>query len=111
MLYSISKKSSSRHKIRKIKKIRAEASKNTGIYSIEDWDYDSSLAINSIWDKDRRPDGCKDINKLDNIVTNNINDYNDQNNEAIDNEPTLDNNSFSLYRVTSDPLPVLTVSL
>ena len=44
-------------------------------------------------------------------MTNNINDYNDQNNEAIDNEPTLDNNSFSLSSGTSDPLPVVTISL
>ena len=41
----------------------------------------------------------------------NIRDYNNQNNEAIDNEPTLDNSSFSLSSGTSDPLPVVTVYL
>ena len=53
----------------------------------------------------------KEINKLDDVVTNNLNKYNNQNNEAIDNEPTLDNSSFNLSRVTRDPLPVVTVSL
>ena len=47
MLYSISKKSGLRREINKIKNIRAEASKET-YYSSEDWDYNSSLAINSI---------------------------------------------------------------
>ena len=44
-------------------------------------------------------------------MTNNIKDYNDQYNDAIDNEPTLDNTSFNLSRGTSEPLPVVTVSL
>ena len=44
-------------------------------------------------------------------MTNNLNNYNDQNNEAIDNDPTLDNSSFRLSSGTSDPLPVVTVSL
>ena len=44
-------------------------------------------------------------------MTNNIKDYNDQNNEAIDNELTLDNSSFILSSDTSDHLPVVTVSL
>ena len=44
-------------------------------------------------------------------MTNNIRDYNDQYNDAIDNEPTLDNSSFNLSRGTRYPLPVVTVSL
>ena len=44
-------------------------------------------------------------------MTNNIKDYNDQYNDAIDNEPTLDNISFNLCSDTRDPLPVVTVSL
>ena len=48
---------------------------------------------------------------LDHKVTNNPNNCNDKNNEAIDNEPTLDNSSFSLSSGTSGPLPVVTVSL
>ena len=43
-------------------------------------------------------------------MSNNIKDYNNQNNEAIDNEPTLHNSGFSLSRGNSDPLPVVTVS-
>ena len=43
MLYSIAKKSSSPREIKKIKKIRAEAIKETNSSS-EDWDYDSSLS-------------------------------------------------------------------
>ena len=37
--------------------------------------------------------------------------YNDQYNDAIDNDLTLDNSSFSLYSGTSDPLLLVTVSL
>ena len=44
-------------------------------------------------------------------MTNNIKDYNDQYNDDIDNERTLDNSSFNLSRDTRDPLPVVTVSL
>ena len=38
-------------------------------------------------------------------------DYNDQYNDIIDNDQTLDNGSFSLSSGTRDPLPVVTVSL
>ena len=41
----------------------------------------------------------------------NIKDYNYQYNDAIDNEPTLDNSSFNLSRGTRYPLTVVTVSL
>ena len=44
-------------------------------------------------------------------MTDNIKDYNDQHNDAIYNEPTLDNSTFSLSTSTRDPLPVVTVSL
>ena len=43
-------------------------------------------------------------------MKNNIKDYNDQYNDAIDNEPTLDDSSFNLSSGTRDPLPVVTVS-
>ena len=43
------------------------------------------------------------MNKLDHVVTSNINDCNDQNNDAIDNETKLDNSSSSLSGGTSDP--------
>ena len=41
----------------------------------------------------------------------NIKDYNYQYNDAIDNEPTLDNSSFNLSSGTRDPSQVVTVSL
>ena len=110
ILYSITKKSGSRHEIQKINNTRKEASKDT-YSSGEDWDYDSSLASDSSRDKERRPAGLKEINTLDNIVTNNIKDYNYQYNDAIDNEPTFDNSNFSLYSGTRYPLPVVTISL
>ena len=86
-------------------------SKKTKVSSIEDWDYNSSLARNISWDKHRRPNGRKEINKLYNVVTDNLKSYNDQSNEAIDNQPTFDNSSFTLSSGTSEHLPVVTVSL
>ena len=44
-------------------------------------------------------------------MTDNIKDYDDQYNDAIDNEPTLDNISLNLSIGTIDPLPVVTVYL
>ena len=44
-------------------------------------------------------------------MTKHLKDDNDQNNDAIDNEPTIDDSSFSLSSGTSDPLQVVTVSL
>ena len=44
-------------------------------------------------------------------MTNNIKDYNDQYNDAIDNEPTLDDDGFNLSIGTRDPLTVVTVSI
>ena len=110
IIYSIAKKSGSRRELHKIKKIRKEALKDT-YSSSEDWDSDSSLAIDSSLDKEGRPAGCKEINRSDHLVTDNIKDYNDQYNDAIDNEPTLDNSSFNIYSGTIYPLPIVTVSL
>ena len=110
IIYSIAKKSGSRRELHKIKKIRKEALKDT-YSSSEDWDSDSSLAIDSSLDKEGRPAGCKEINRSDHLVTDNIKDYNDQYNDAIDNELALDNSIFNLSNGTRYPLPVLTVSL
>ena len=44
-------------------------------------------------------------------MTENLNNYNNQSNEAINSEPTFGKSSFNLSSGTSDPLPVLTVSL
>ena len=69
------------------------------------------LSRNNIRDKERRPAGRKEINKLCHVVTKNIKDYNYQYNDAIDNELTLDNSSFNLSSDNRDTLPVVTVSL
>ena len=95
MLYIIAKKSGSRREIYKINKISEKVLKDT-YSSSEGWDYDSLLARESSQDKERRTTRSKEINKLDHLVTNNINDYNDQYNDTIGNEPTLDNSAFNL---------------
>ena len=41
----------------------------------------------------------------------NLKNYKDQSNEAINSDPKFDNSSFNLYSGTSDPLPVVTVFL
>ena len=48
---------------------------------------------------------------MDLEVSENLNNYNNQNNEAINCEATFYNSSFNLSRGTRDPLPVVTVSL
>ena len=48
---------------------------------------------------------------MDKVVTNNLNNYKYQSNEAINSEPTCDNNSFNLSSGTRYPLPLVTVSL
>ena len=63
------------------------------------------------WNKYRQTAGSKEINKLDHVVRDNLNNYKDQSNEAINSDPTFDNSSFNLSSGTSDPLPVVTVSL
>ena len=51
------------------------------------------------------------MNKLYHAVTDNLKNYNDQSNEAINSEPKFDNSSFNLSSVTCYPLSVVTVSL
>ena len=51
------------------------------------------------------------MNRLDLVVTDKLNIYKDQINEAINSDPAFDNSSFNLSSGTSDPLPVVTVSL
>ena len=45
------------------------------------------------------------------VVIENLNNYKDQSNEAINSELTFDTSSFNLSSGTSDPLPVVTVFL
>ena len=51
------------------------------------------------------------MNRLDHVVTDNLNNYKYQSNEAIKNEPTFDTINFNLSGGTIDPLPVVTVYL
>ena len=51
------------------------------------------------------------MNRLNHVVTYNLKNYKDHSNEAINREPTFDTSSFNLSSGTSDPLPVVTVSL
>ena len=51
------------------------------------------------------------MNRLDHIVTDNLNNDKDQSNEATNSDPTFDTSSFNSSSGTSDPLPVVTVSL
>ena len=89
MLYSIAKKSGSRLEIKKIKNIRADDYKKTSVSSSKDWDSNSLLVRNSSRDKNRRPAGRKEINKLDHVVIDNLKNYKGQSNEAIISDPTL----------------------
>ena len=111
MIYSIAKKSGSRREIKKINNIRAKSSKKTNISSSEDWGSYSSLASNIIWDKHIRPDVRKEISKLYHVVIDNLNNYNNKSNEAINSDPTFDKSCFNLSSGNIDPLPVLSVYL
>ena len=44
-------------------------------------------------------------------MTNNLNTNKDQSNEAMNNDPTFDTNTFNLSSLNSNPLLVVTVSL
>ena len=55
--------------------------------------------------------GRKETNRLDHIVIDNLNDYKDQINEAINSDLTFDTSNFNLSIGTSDPLPLVTVSI
>ena len=101
MLYRIAKKFGLRREIKKIKKIRAKASKKSSVSSSDDSDSDSSLARNSSWETYRQPDGSKDMNRLDQVVTEILNNYKDQSNEAINTDPKFDNSSSNLSSGTS----------
>ena len=108
MRYIISKKTGSRCEINIIK---AKSSKSTIVSSSDYLDSDYLLGRNSSWETYRKPARNKELNKLYHLVTKNLNIYKDQSNEAINSEPTFDISSFNLSSGTSDPLPVVTVSL
>ena len=115
ILYSIVNKYGSLREIKNIDKIRDKVSKkrrdDSSDSSRNESDSNSSLSRNSDWDEHRHPSGRKDINRLDHIVTDNINNNKDQLDDSIYNELTFDTNSFSLSRGTKYPLPVVTVRI
>ena len=51
------------------------------------------------------------MNRLDHVVIDNLNNYKDQRNEAINSDPTFDTSNFNLSSSTSNTLPIITVSL
>ena len=83
MLYSIAKKSVSRHEISKINKIRSKSSDKGSDSSSDYLESGSSLASNSSWDIYRRTAGCQEMKRLYHVVTDNLKNYKDQSNEAI----------------------------
>ena len=89
----------------------AKSSKITSVSSSDNSDSDFLLASESIQDKYRWSDRRKEINNLSHVVTENLKNCKDQNNEAINSDPKFDNSSFTLSSGTSDPLPGVTVSL
>ena len=111
MIYIIANKYGSCSEIRNFNKIRFKASKRTSVSSSDDSDSDSSLASDIRWETYRRPAWRKEINKLDHVVTENLKNYQDHSNEAINSDPTFDKSSFNLSSGTNNPLPVVNVYL
>ena len=111
IICSISRKSGLRSEIKKIKKTRAKYSKKGSDSSSDYSDSNSSLSRDSSWDTYTRPSGRKEMNILDHVVTDNLKNYKDQGNESINSEPTFDTSKFNLSSGTSNPLPVVTISL
>ena len=84
ILSSMAKSSSSRRELNNINNICAKASDRNDYYrsNISNSDYDSSLSSGSEWEKIIQPTELKEMNKLYQVVTNNIkNTY--QRNDAI----------------------------
>ena len=115
MLFSIAKKFVLYLELKKIKKVRAKASKKScnswSNYSSDESDSESSLSFDSDWDTYRRPDGRKEMNRLDHAVTDNMKTNKYQLNEDIYNELTFENSSFNSSSGARDPLLVVTITL
>ena len=96
MLFIITNKSGSRREFKnnKAKAYKKRIYSNRNILRSE-LDSDSSLSSDSEWEEQRNPTKRKEINKLDNIVTNNILKKN-QHNEAIEYDPKLEIDLFYL---------------
>ena len=74
----MSKRSNSRHDLKIINKFHAKVSNKyeSSISNISRSYYGSSLYSDSEWYERRQTDECKNITKLDHIVTNNIKNKN-----------------------------------
>ena len=100
----MAKCSSPYRELKKTKKIRAKVFKKND-YSISSSsisDYGSSISSDSDIDEIKRPDECKEMKNLDNIVTNNIKNMN-QCGDVIEYETKFGTNRH--------PPPVVTVRL
>ena len=102
-------------KIKKIKKIRTKASKkrcNSSIIYSSDYSVsDSSISRDNDWYTLRHPDGRKERNGLNHVVTDNINTNEDQLNEYIYNDTKFDTTIFNLSSGTRETWPVVIVTL
>ena len=106
MIHSIAKKSGSRCEIKKINNISAKASNKGNKSFSDDSDSNSLLGSNSSWDTNRRPAGRKEINGLYHIVTDNLNNYKYQSNEAINSESTFDTSNLIYLAVLLTPTSI-----
>ena len=77
--------------------------------NISSSDSDCSFSSDIEWYERIKASECKEMSKLYNVVTNNINNIN-QFDDAIEYEPKFDN-KFSLYSGTKYPPTIVTVSL
>ena len=90
---------------------QGKSSKKGSDSSSDNPDSNSLITGDSSWYTYRRPAGCKDINRLYHIVNGNLKNNKDQSNEAINSESALDTGKFNLSSGTSNPFPVVTISL
>ena len=114
ILFCTAKKSGSCHEINNINKIEAKASKKRSYSSSNSSSSDSYshsyLYSDSERDELRQPTEREEINKLHQVVIDNIKKNKNQHNDPIEYEPKFDN-IFILFTGTKDPLTVVTVSL
>ena len=96
MLLGISKKSGLHSETNKTNNINAKPPKKLIYYSINisisDYDFDYSLSGDSEWEEPWQPNEHKDINKLDQVVNDNIKKNKNQHNDAIEYDPRFDSN-------------------
>ena len=77
MIYSIAKKYGLHSEIKNMKKIRGKSSNKDSYSSSDVLDSDLLLDSNSSWDTYICSNGRKEMNMLDQVVTDNLNNYRD----------------------------------